>query len=198
MRLAPACRARRARCRTPARRRVSRPETITTPRLRLFVAIVRPTLSWNDGLPLGRSGRVRLRRPGHVRREGRAPYPVARVRRGSRKRPLTSKNANSSWAPAGVPIGPARQNWIFAEANAASAARCDCVDVQRNGQRRPGDRDVQVPDGLVQAGMHALVVRVVRGIVGDDACRPRPTSAFPPLRRISRALTSPIFVPAPA
>ncbi len=36
------------------------------------------------------------------------------------KTPFTSKKAKRSCAPAGVPIGPARQSWIFAEANVAS------------------------------------------------------------------------------
>ena len=124
-------------------------------------------LSWNDGLPLGRPGRVRLRRPGHVRREGRAPYPVARVR-GVRENAVDVEERELELGARRRPDRPGQTELDLRRSERRLGARCDCVDVQRNGERRPCDVDVQVPDGLVQAGS-TLVVRVVRGIVGDDA-----------------------------
>ena len=92
---------------------------MTRPLFRLFDFIVRADPAGDDRLALGRSAGVRDRRAGHVRRERRPPDAVRRVRR-IREDPVHVEEGEEELRARGVPIGPARQSWIFADANAAS------------------------------------------------------------------------------
>ena len=78
--------------------------------------LTRPgTTAWPSVVPPGFGFGVPAMYGVNVARQMRAVVFVGFV-----KTPFTSKNAKRSCAPAGVPIGPARQSWVLAEANAAS------------------------------------------------------------------------------
>ena len=149
--------------------------------------------SGNDGLPLGRAARIRGGVPAtygvNVARQMRSLVLAGFV-----NTPLTSKNANSSWAPAGVPIGPPGRAGSSPTRTSSSGADRDWSTYSGTVQRRPCDVMFSFQTAWCSAGQHTGRSGGSPGL--SATMWPSDVDlGVPAVAEDQLALTSPIFVP---